>query len=142
MLALAIQLGTLQANDRSHFVVEKDVAQSKGSDYGNVVHVERGIPLKKAFEIAESNPDVDYFVYVKGYQMVLEVPSDAEFDPSNDPFGLISDIDFVYDSGEFGKGYCRVFKRGDVVFFNKNGMQLGTAPGLADAYFKVDNASQ
>jgi len=72
--------------------------------------------------------------------MVLEIPSSVQFDVRNDPFELVSNVDFKYDSGDFGKGYCRIFRHGDVVFFKKEGMWLGSAPGLADAYFK-DKAS-
>ena len=131
----ALQCAALQA-DRAGFRLEQDVAQYKGSDYSNVVHVERGITLKEAFDIAENNPEIDYFVYTKGWSMVLEIPPDVHFNPSNDPFGLVSFIDFIYDSGEYSKGYCRVFRHGDVVFFKQEGVWLGSAPGLADAYFK------
>jgi len=139
MCALAIPCAGLRADERTHFRLEKDVAQYKGSDYANVVHVERNISLERAFEIAENNSDIDYFVYLKGYQMVLEIPSDVVFDPSNDPFQLVSYESFRYDSENEGKGYCRIFRQGDVVFFKNEGMCLGSAPGLADAYFKEKN---
>jgi|GEM_PF-3100103 len=135
----AIPFAGLRAGASSHFRVEKDVAQYKGSDYSNVVHVERGISLEDACEIAESNPDIDYFVYLKGYQMVLEIPPDVQFDPDNDPFQLVSYVNFRYDAGNLGTGYCRIFRHGDVVFFKNAGKWLGSAPGLADAYFKVKN---
>ena len=139
MCVFAIPFAGLRASERSNFRLEKDVAQYKGSDYANVVHVERHISLERALEIAESNPDIDYFVYLKGYQMVLEIPSDVQFDPRNDPFQLVSFENFRYDSGETGEGYCRIFRHGDVVFFKNEGMWLGSAPGLADAYFKEKN---
>ncbi len=132
----SVQCGFLSAQEHPGFRVEKDVAQYKGSDYANVVHVARRISLEKAFEIAESNPEIDYFVYMKGGQMVLEIPSGVAFDYANDPFGLVEHVPFVYDSGNRGRGYCRVFRHGDTVFFKKEGMWLGSAPGLADAYFK------
>lgn len=127
---------TLSAVERSGFRVQEDVAQYKGSDYANVVHVARNISLEEAFDIAEQNPNIDYFVYMKGFQMVLEIPSDVPFDRSQDPFGLATYTNFGYDSGEMGKGYCRIFRHGDAVFFKEKGMWLGPAPGLADAYFK------
>ncbi len=134
----AVQKEYSQTNPvREGFVVERDVAQYKGSDYANVVHVERGITLEEAYDIAESNPDVDYFVYLKGGQLVLEVPPEVECNPENDPFELLSFTNFRYDSGKYSKGYCRIFRHGDVVFFKKEGIWLGSAPGYADAYFKV-----
>lgn len=120
----------------SGFQKQTNAAQYKGSDYSNAVRVERGITLDQAFEIAKSDPSIDYFVYVKGYSMVLEVPPETQFDPSNDPLGLVSFNDFRYDSGDLGQGHCRIFHHGDTVFFKKEGMWLGSAPGLADTYFK------
>ena len=142
IFAFAIQSVTLHAAERDGFSMQRDVAQYNGSDYANVVRVERGISLEEAFEIAESNLDIDYFVYLKGCQMVLVFPSDFQFDPINDPFRLISYSHFIYDSGDSGCGYCRIFGHGDTVFFKKDGMWLGSAPGLADAYFKEKNVSE
>ncbi len=135
VFSFVVQFAT-HASERLGFSLKKDVAQYKGSDYANVVRVARNISLEQAFDIAESYPEIDYFVYTKGYQMVLEIPSDIQFDPRNDPFGLVCNTNFIYDSGSFGSGYCRIFRHGDVVFFKKEGMWLGSAPGLADAYFK------
>jgi hypothetical protein len=137
LCALTMPFAALKAADLSQFTVQKNVAQYKGSDYANVVHVERHISLDRALEIAENNPDIDYFVYTKGYQMVLEIPRDAAFDPSYDPFQLVSFVNFRYDAGDSGIGYCRIFRQGDVVFFKNEGMWLGSAPGLADAYIKI-----
>ena len=131
-----LHFGLLPAAVRDGFTVQEDAAQYKGSDYGNVVHVSRDISLEEAFDIAESNPDIDYFVYTKGYQMVLEIPAEVQFDRSQDPFGLAYHTDYRYDSGDLGAGYCRIFNQGDVVFFKKEGIALGSAPGLADVYFK------
>ena len=131
-----IQFNTLPAFERAGFILQKDVAQYKGSDYTNLVHVERHITLEEAFNIAEQNSEIDYFVYTKGSQMVLEIPSDVEFNHLLDPFGLVSQTSFRYDSGQFGHGYCRIFRRGDALFFKKEGICLTSAPGLADAYIK------
>lgn len=124
--------------ENHHFHCQPDVAQYKGSDYTNVVDVARNISLEQAFRIAESNPDIDYFVYVKGGQMVLEIPPNVHFDPAQDPMHLVSDISFRFDCGMPAQGKCRVFRNGDTVFFKKEGMWLGSAPGLADAYFKEE----
>lgn len=131
-----VQCMTLQAGGRDGFRLVSDTAQYKGSDYSNVVQVARSISLEQAFEIAENNPEIDYFVYLKGCQMVLEIPSDTEFHPRNDRFGLVTKVNFRWDSGEFGYGYCRIFQHGDTVFFKKDGMWLGSAIDLADTYFK------
>lgn len=131
-----ISFSSLFATGHNSFRVQKDAAQYKESSYSNVVDVARNISLEEAFDIAEQNPEIDYFVYTKGWQMVLEIPPHVQFDLSQDPFGLVTSAHFLYDSGEKSQGYCRVFQVGDVVFFKKEGMWLGSAPGLADVYFK------
>jgi hypothetical protein len=136
LAALTTQLLPLAGNEKNGFILKENLAQYKGSDYSNAVHVERGITVEQAIEIAESRADVDYFVYVKGYMMVLEVPPGVACDPAQDPLHLLSHTNFIYDAGHMGMGYCRVFRHGDVVFFKNEGMWLGSAPGLADTYFK------
>lgn len=113
------------------FVKEADVAQGGGSDYANAIRVERGITLDQAFEIAKNDPNIDYFVYLKGCQMVL-----VGGDPNNDPLGLVTYNQIGFDDGHVGEGYCRIFRNGDVVFFKNEGKSLGSAPGLADVYSK------
>ncbi len=120
------------------FRKQANAAQYKGSDYANAVRVERGISLELAFEIANSDPSIDYFVYTKGYSMVLEFPPETSFDPSKDPLGLVTYNNFRYDAGHLDQGYCRIFHYGDVVFFKQEGMWLGSAPGLADTYCKQE----
>ncbi|MBF8262929.1 MAG: hypothetical protein HW387_594 [Parachlamydiales bacterium] len=115
----------------------ENLAQYKGSDYSNAVRVERGISLSEAFEIANQDPNIDYFVYTKGGMMVLEIPSDVEFDPAKDPLHLVTGGNYIFDDGQPGTGYMRVFEYGDVVFFKNDGKWLGTAPGLADVYEKI-----
>ncbi len=111
---------------------QADCAQYKCSDYSNVVRVERSISLKEAFTIAQNDPKIAYFTYLKGGCMVLE--NDA-IDPSQDPFGLVTHQPYRFDKGSVGNGYCRVFHHGDTVFFtNADKMWLGSAPGLADTY--------
>jgi len=114
-----------------------DVAQYKGSDYRNAVRVERGISLEEALEIAANDPEVDYFVYLKGGEMVLEFLPDQSYDPANDPLELVTNGRYTFDDGQPGHGYMRPFRHGDVVFFKNDGKWLGSAPGLADVYEKV-----
>lgn len=136
LLGFVIHTAAFAAAPHEGFILTKDTAQYKGSTYSNVVDVARGISLDQAFAIAESNPNIDYFVYLKGYSMVLEVPQEVPVDHANDPFGLLTRTTFVYDSGEPSSGYCRIFHQGDTVFFKKEGKWLGSAPGLADTYSK------
>ncbi len=114
-----------------------DVAQYKGSDYSNAVRVERGMTVEQAKEIAANDPDIDYFVYVKGGCMVLEFEPGQEYHPEKDPLHLVQQGPYLFDTGGLGFGYMRVFYHGDVVFFKNEGRWLGTAPGLADVYEKV-----
>lgn len=120
----------------SSFKQYADTAQYKGSDYSNAVRVERGITLAEAHKIAESDPNIDYFCYIKGGCMVLE--SCAEH-AKNDPLRLISYSTFVMDgTREVKNDYARIFSHGDTVFFSdKDGKKwLGSAPGLADTYIR------
>jgi hypothetical protein len=120
-----------------HFTKFADLAQYNGSDYSNAVRVARGISLDEAFRIAENDPEVDYFVYLKGDCMVLEIPGDVSYDVMKDPLGLVSHQSYIKDSdGSMETGSCRVFHHGDVVFFKKEGQWLGSAPGFADTYIK------
>jgi hypothetical protein len=136
VICFAAHCGLLTGAERSGFRCEPNGAQYKGSDYSNVVHVARGISLDEAFTIAEQNPEIDYFVYLKGGMMVLEIPPEVKFDRSKDPFGLVTQTGFMYDSGAHGYGYCRIFRHGDTVFFKNEGKWIGSAPGLADVYVK------
>lgn len=137
--ALGVEAISAQYNNapKAEFKRVPDVAQYGGSDYSNAVRVERGISLEKAKESAANDPNIDYFVYLKGWSMVLCVPEDFPTDPEKDPLHLITTSPFIYDSGERGFGRIRVFHHGDVVFFKNEGKWLGSAPGLADVYEKV-----
>jgi hypothetical protein len=115
----------------------QNVAQYKGSDYSNALRVERGITVEKALEIAANDPEIDYFVYMKGGEMVLEFLPDQKYESEKDPLHLVTKGKFRFDDGRLGDGYQRVFHHGDVVFFKNNGKWLGSAPGLADVYEKV-----
>lgn len=114
------------------FTLLENAAQYGGSDYSNAGRVERGISLQEAFEIAENDPNIDYFFYTKGYMMVLLVDV---YDPALDPLHLITNGPYRGDDGHCGSGYMRVFTHGDTVFL-KEGKWLGSAPGLADVYEK------
>ncbi|MBX7065968.1 MAG: hypothetical protein K1X28_01935 [Parachlamydiales bacterium] len=114
-----------------------NLAQYKGSDYANAVRVERGITIEEAKRIASEDPEVGYFVYVKGFTMVLEFAPEQEYLPEKDPLHLVTTIPYRFDDDRPGYGYVRLFHHGDVVFFKNEGKWLGTAPGLADVYEKV-----
>lgn len=114
-----------------------DLAQYKGSDYANAVRIERGITVDEAKRIAAEDPEIDYFVYVKGWSMVLEFSPEQEYSEEKDPLHLVSTVAYRFDDGRPGYGYVRYFQHGDVVFFKNEGRWLGTAPGLADVYEKV-----
>jgi len=84
-----------------------NVAQYKFSDWSGVVGIARSISRSEAMWIASQNPEITFFFYTKGYQMVLET-----------------------QDGEY-----RVFHYGDAVFF-KGEPWWGEAHGLADGYIK------
>ncbi len=86
-----------------------DVAQYKNADWSQVVGIARGVPLSEACRIAELNPEITFFFYTKGYQMVLET-----------------------EDGDY-----RVFHQGDAVFFTGEPW-WGSAPGLADGYVRYE----
>ncbi len=133
-------------NKNCSYDIIPDTAQYKGCDYTNAIRVERGISLDQAFEIANNDPEIDYFVHIKGWGIVLEIPPYVKFDPSKDPLNLVTDQSYRYgyDFEELNKyyfkelnvNYCRIFSRGDTVFFKSEGRWLGTAPGMADTYIK------
>ncbi len=84
-----------------------DVAQYKLADWSGVVDVAKGISVEEANWIALGNPEITFFFYTKGDQMILECP----------------------------QGY-RIFQQGDAVFF-KGEPWWGEADDLADGYFKL-----
>lgn len=87
-----------------------DVAQYKNADWSNVVGIARNISLAKAARIADKNPEITFFFYMKGHQMVLERED----------------------------GTYRVFRKGDAVFFTGEPW-WGSAPGFSDGYIKKIN---
>jgi hypothetical protein len=84
-----------------------DVAQYGAGDWSQVVGIAKNISLREAKEIADNDPNITFFFYTKGYQMVLG---------TND-------------------GNYRVFHHGDTVFFSGQPW-WGSAPDLADGYIK------
>ena len=115
---------------------EANLAQYGGANYGNAKRVERGISLERALAIAKGDPEIAYFVYVKGGCMVLPVAKEETFSLKNDPLGLVTEQSYQFDDGRLGYGLCRIFHHGDTVFFKGEGRWLGSAPGLADVYTK------
>lgn len=87
----------------------KDVAQYKQADWSQVVGRTANITVRQAKKIADANPEITYFFYVKGYSMVLETSSNE----------------------------MRLFSHGDAVFFSGTPW-WGSAPGLADGYVKTN----
>jgi queuine/archaeosine tRNA-ribosyltransferase len=86
-----------------------NVAQYKEADWSQVVGIARHISLREAQMIAKENPEISFFFYTKGGQMVLETQD----------------------------GGYRVFRHGDAVFFSGKPW-WGSAPGLADGYVKTN----
>lgn len=84
-----------------------DVAQYGHADWSNVIGIAKSITVHEAKKIADNNPEVTYFFYTKGFQMVL---------------------------GDGNEGY-RVFHYGDTVFFSGDPW-WGEAMDLADGYIK------
>lgn len=122
---------------QNQFEYHPDAAQYKGASWADVIQVERGISRQEALEIANNNPDIDYFFWVKGDMMVLEFAPDQKFNPDEDPFNLVKRDDYIFDDGNPGLGYFRLFTHGDAVFFkNGDNKWLGSAPALADVYEK------
>lgn len=96
----------IHTEETSGYQKVPDVAQYKMADWSNVIGIAKGVSLKQARKIADSNPEITFFFYMKGPQMVLENES----------------------------GY-RVFSHRDAVFFSGTPW-WGSAPGYADGYIK------
>lgn len=86
-----------------------NVAQYGGADWNNVIGIVHQVTPEAAKWIADNNPEITYFFYLKGWQMVLGTPPNI-----------------------------RVFHHGDAVFFTGEPW-WGSAPGLADGYIKQTN---
>ena len=50
-----------------------DVAMYKNADWSKVIGMSRNIPLAEAFKIANKDPEIKFFFYVKDARMVLEI---------------------------------------------------------------------
>ncbi len=89
-----------------------DAAQYGDADWKNVVGRAKNVTVKEAIEIAESHPEITFFFFMKGRQMVL------------------------------GKSpNVRIFRHGDAVFFTGE-PTFGAANGLADGYIKKSISQQ
>lgn len=97
----------LEDSTDANYEYIKDVAQYKLADWSNAIGRKNGITVSEAKAIADANPEITYFFYMKGYSMVLENPNGV-----------------------------RVFAHGDAVFFSGTPW-WGTAPGLSDGYVKI-----
>jgi hypothetical protein len=87
-----------------------NVAQYGLGDWSCAIGIARGISRSEAIRIANANPEITFFFYTKGLQMVLGTPD----------------------------GNWRVFRHGDTVFF-KGEPWWGSATDLADGYVKKQN---
>lgn len=85
-----------------------NAAQYKEADWSGAIGIAHEISLNEAYKIAAENPDINFFFYMKGGQMVLEKTD----------------------------GTYRMFRHGDAVFFTGEPW-WGSAPGLSDGYIKT-----
>lgn len=92
------------------YEIVPDVAQYKLADWSNLVGRAKNVTVAEAKKIADENPAITFFFYMKGYQMVLE-------------------------NNEANPPYARVFHQGDAVFFSGKPW-WGSAPGYSDGYIK------
>ena len=106
----AAEIPEIEIPTSSNFQKIDDVAQYGLADWTGAIGIARNIPRSEAIRIASENPEITYFFWTKGFQMVLGTPD-----------------------GDF-----RVFRHGDAVFFNGQ-PSWGSANGLADGYVKIQN---
>ena len=99
------------SSSTAHNVYQKveDAAQYGEADWNNLVKIVRSISLEEAKQIADNDPNITYFFYTKGGQMVL-------------------------GTGKNDESY-RIFRFEDAVFFSGTPC-WGAAHGLADGYIK------
>lgn len=135
------QVAAHHAAPQEMFTKIEGAAPYKGSGWGSALRIEKGISLEAAQQIAltdertidgEDQPrPVAYFMYVNADMLILEVPQEAfnpDFNPvdkHNDPLELAQ---------VWGRGYARIFHRGDTVFFYREDKWLGDAGPFADTY--------
>lgn len=102
---------TINTSENPKFKKNSNVAQYKEADWSQVIGIARSITLEQAFKIAEQNPDITYFFYMKGGSMILEKTD----------------------------GTYRIFRHGDTVFFAGEPW-WGSAPGFSDGYIKIQDS--
>lgn len=86
----------------------EDVAQSGHDGWDQVVGIAKHVSLDEARLIADSDPEITFFFFMKGGQMVL---------------------------GTGDGHHYRIFRHGDAVFF-KGEPKWGSAHDFADGYIK------
>lgn len=101
------EIPVIDPSQLSGYEIVGDVAQYGKADWSQVIGMAKGISLYQAKQIADEDPNITYFFYTKGCQMVL-----------------------ITEDGNY-----RVFRHGDTVFFTGEPW-WGSAPGLADGYIK------
>lgn len=99
----------LENTEHARYKKIPNVVQNKNSDWSQALGIARGVTLTEAIEIADNCPDITYFFYTKGFQLVLETTN----------------------------GDHRLFHHGDAVFFTGTPW-WGSAIGLSDGYVKID----
>ena len=109
---LASCLGTSIGHQQAKWDHRSDVAQYKGANWSNEVKRVSGVSVEEAKRIAEADPSITYFFYMKAPRMYLEGKAGPD--------------------GWADKG---VFLGGDAVFFSGDPW-YGSAPGFADSYEK------
>lgn len=109
---VASEIPEISIPESPNFKKLDDVAQYGLGDWSGVVGIARNISRAEACRIAEENPEISFFFYTKGIQMVLGTP----------------------------EGDYRVFRHGDTVFF-KGEPWWGEANDLADGYIKQNLGS-
>ncbi|MEI8124410.1 MAG: hypothetical protein WCG42_01490 [Parachlamydiaceae bacterium] len=103
---LANTIPEIEYQSNPNYTKIENVAQYGEADWSNVIGIAKNISVTDAASIADANPDVTYFFYVKGFRMGL-----------NNGNGMY------------------IFNHGDAVFFSGSPW-WGSAPNLADGYIK------
>lgn len=106
------EIPVIEREENDGFQKVSNVAQYKEADWSQVIGIAHDVTLVEAKKIAKENPNITYFFYMKGGQMVLEKTD----------------------------GNYRVFRHGDAVFFSGKPW-WGSAPGYADGYIRTETSN-
>ena len=98
---------------RITWIKKENVAQYKGGSWNNFIKRVSNTTVNDAKKIAESDSNITFFFFMKGYSMYLETKSVRS---KTHP----------------------IFKKNDAVFFSGEPW-LGSAPGFADTYIKSES---